>query len=203
MQSTLEVTTRSPAVSEANAQQAASAYVTAQIDPTFTVVNGTFYYHKVLKREIWQFIIRCEQAPLDAIYIDAQTGEVIPLLEDQVRMVRERAAIAEAKTHQALPVDEHGYILAEYARRKTNGYLSREVSLFCGATDGVLIPLDHPIWQFAIRFGLPRLGELGILGTIDVDAHSGEVLPLTNQQIKRMRARADAIVEFQTQTATA
>jgi hypothetical protein len=201
MQSTLEVKPSSPTVNEADAQRVANTYVASNLDPGFTVVNGTQYYHKVLQREVWQFIIRSEQAPLDAIYIDAQTGEVIPFLEDQVRMVRERAAIAEAKTHHALPVDEHGYVLAEYARRKTNGYLSREVSLFCGATDGVLIPLTRPIWQFAIRFGLPRLGELGLLGTIDVDAHSGEVIPLTNQQIKRMRARADAIVEFQTQTA--
>ena len=203
MPNTLEVTTSSPAVTETDAQQAASAYVTAHLDSTFTVANGTRYYHKVLQREVWQFIIRCEQAPLDAIYVDAQTGEVIPLREDQAHIVRERAAIAEAKTRGELPVDAHGYVLAEYARRKTNGYLSREVSLFCGATDGVLIPLARPIWQFAIRFSLPRLGELGILGTIDVDAHSGEVIPLTNQQIKRMRARADAIVEFQTQTATA
>jgi hypothetical protein len=203
MQNTLDVTISSPVVSEVDAQQAVSTYVTTHLDPAFMVVNGTRYYHKVLEREVWQFIIRSEQAPLDAIYIDTQTGEVFPLLDDQIRMVRERAAIAEAKTRGALPVDEHGYVLAEYARRKTNGYLSGKVSLFCGATDGVLIPLTRPIWQFAIRFGLPRLGELGILGTIDVDAHSGEVIPLMNQQIKRMRARADAIVEFQTQTAAA
>ena len=39
----------------------------------------------------------------------------------------------------------------------------------------------------------------GILGTLDVDAQTGEPIPLTHKQIKRMRARADAIVEFQTQ----
>ena len=203
MQTTREVITSPPAVSEGDAQRAATAYVTVQLDPAFTVVNGTRYFHKRLGRDVWQFIIRCEQAPLDALYIDAQTGEVIPLLEDQMRMIRERALMATAKGQGTLPVDTHGYVLAEYARRKTNGYLSREVSVFCGATDGVLIPLARPIWQFAIRFGLPRLGELGILGTIDVDARSGEVLPLTQPQIKRMRARADAIVEFQAQTAAA
>ena len=188
-------------ISEIDALRAASHYVTTAVDPAFAVVGGARYYHKPLAREIWQFIIRGAQAPLDAIYIDAQTGEVIPLSEDQVRIVRERAAIAEAKTRDVLPVDEHGYVPAEYARRKANGYLSREVSLFCSATDGVFIPLAHPIWQFVIRFGLPRLGELGILGTFDVDACSGKVIPLTNQQIKRMRVRANAIVEFQTQTA--
>jgi len=202
MQVVMNIASRSaPMVSEFDAQRVASHYVTTIVEPTFAVVGGTQYYHKSFGREVWQFIIRCTQAPLDAIYIDAQTGEVIPLSADQVRMLRERAAIAEAKMRDALPMDEHGYVPAEYARRKANGYLSREVSLFCSATDGVLIPLAHPIWQFAIRFGLPRLGELGILGTFDVDAYSGKVIPLTNQQIKRMRVRANAIVEFQTQTA--
>lgn len=189
-----------PTVSEADARRIASDYVATTIDATFALAGGTHYYHKFLGREIWQFIIRSNQAPLDAIYIDAQTADVIALTEGQVRMVRERAAIAKAKADDVVPVDEHGYIPAEYARRKLNGYLSREVSLFCHATDGVFIPLVRPIWQFAIRFGLPNRGELGILGTIDIDARTSEVLPLTNQQIKRMRVRANTIVEFQTQT---
>lgn len=188
-----------PLIPEVDARHIAADYVT-MIDSTFAVANGTHYYHKSLGREIWQFIICANQAPLDAILIDAQTSEVIPLTEDQVRIVRERAGIAQAKAGGTLPVDEHGYIPAEYARRKTNGYLSREVNLFCHATDGVFIPLVRPIWQFAIRFGLPQRGELGILGTIDIDARTGEVISLTNQQIKRMRVRANAIVEFQTQT---
>jgi hypothetical protein len=84
-------------------------------------------------------------------------------------MVRERATIAQAKANGVLPVDEQGFLSSEYARRKTNGYLSREVSLFCHATDGGFIPLGRPIWQFAIRFGLPNRGEVSILGTIDID----------------------------------
>ncbi|MCE7981616.1 MAG: hypothetical protein DYG89_10510 [Caldilinea sp. CFX5] len=169
-------------VAEADAHRIADHYVTTTIDSMLTVASGTHYYHKSLRREIWQFIIRSGQAPLDAILIDAQTADVIPLTQDQVRAVRERAAIAQAKADGVLPIDEHGRILAEYARRKTNGYLSRKVSLFCSATDGVFIPLVRPIWQFAIRFGLPSRGELGILGTIDVGACTGEVIPLTNQQ---------------------
>jgi hypothetical protein len=135
--------------------------------------------------------------------VDAQTGDVIPLTDEQVRIVHERAAIAEARTRGELPVDARGYILGEYARRKANGYLSMDISLFCSASDGVFIPLVPPVWQFAIRFGLPRFGELGILGTLDVDAQTGEPVPLTSEQIEHMRARADAIVEFRTQTAAA
>jgi hypothetical protein len=196
MQTVLDMpTTSTPTVSEADARRAARAYVAAHLDPAFEVVEGTRYYHKPLGREIWQFMIRCAHGPLDALYVDAKTGNVIPLEPNHVRVIHERAVIAEARTCGVLPVDAQGYLLSEYARRKANGYLSMEVGLACEATEGVLIPLARPIWQFAIRFGLPRLGELGILGTLDVDAQTGAVIPLTPKQIKRMRVRADALVE--------
>lgn len=204
MQTTLDrLTTSLPIVSEADALRAASTYVAAHIDPLFEVVDGAQYYSKPRGQTIWQFIIRCAQGPLDAIAIDAHTGAVIPFTHDEIRVCRERAVIAIAQTQGVLPLDEHGYVLAEYARRKADGYLGMDVSLFCNATNGVLIPLRRPIWQFAIRFGLPRLGELGILGTLDVEAQTGKPIPLTHNQIKRMRACADAIVKFQTQTTTA
>jgi hypothetical protein len=203
MQATLERPVSTPTVSQSEAQRVANAYVTARIDPAFEAVSGEQYESQRLGRAVWRFIIRCQHGPLDGIQVDAQTGAVIPLSDDQVRIVRERAVIAEARTRDELPVDEHGYVLSEYARRKANGYLSMDVSLFCSASDGVLIPLERPIWQFAIRFGLPRLGELGILGTLDVDAQTGEPIALTSKQIKQMRVRADAIVEFRTQTAAA
>jgi hypothetical protein len=204
MQATLEVPMDgTPAVSQGEAQRTANAYVTARFDPAFETVSGEYYESQRLGRAVWRFIIRCAHGPLDSIQVDGQTGEVIPLSDDQVRIVRERAVIAEAKTRGELPVDEHGYVLSEYARRKANGYLSMDISLFCSASDGVLIPLVRPVWQFAIRFGMPRFGELGLLGTLDVDAQTGEPIPLTNKQIKQMRARADAIVEFRTQTAAA
>jgi hypothetical protein len=204
MQATLEIpTVGAPVVSQDQAQRAANAYVVAQIDPAFEAVSGAYYDSQRMGKGVWRFVIRCEYGPLDHIQVDGETGEVIPLAEDQVRIVRERAVIAEARGRGELPVDEHGYVLSEYARRKANGYLSMDISLFCSASDGVLIPLERPVWQFAIRFGMPRLGELGILGTLDVDAQTGEPMALTNKQIKQMRARADAIVEFRTQTAAA
>ena len=190
-------------VSQVEAQRAASAYVAAHIDQAFEVVAGERYHSQPLGRELWRFFIRSTHSALGAIKVDAQTGEVIALSVDQVRMIRERAVIAEARSQQRLAVDDQGYVLAEYARRKANGYLSMEVSLFCSASDGMFIPLTCPIWQFAIRFGLPGLGDLGILSTLDVDAQTGEPVPLTNKQIKRIQERANAIVQFRTQKAAA
>lgn len=204
MQATYEVSRAdSPAIGQAQAQAAANTYLAALIDPAFEAVGGEHYDSRRLDRSVWRFIIRSQHGPLDSIYVDAKTGDVVPLTDEQVRVVHERAAIAEARTRGELPLDGRGYVFGEYARRKANGYLSMDISLFCSASDGVFIPLVRPVWQFAIRFGLPRFGELGILGTLDVDAQTGEPVPLASEQIETMRARADAIVEFRTQTAAA
>jgi hypothetical protein len=190
-------------ISQADAQRAAAAYVADHVDPAFEVVDGTRFHSRPLGREIWQFMIRCAHAPLDAIDVDVQTGAVIPLTPEAIRAVREKAAIAEARQRGGLPVDRHGYVLAEYARRQADSYLGTEVSLFYSATEGTFVPLARPLWQFLIRVRLPRLGTLGLLGTLDVDAQTGEVIPLTNKQIKRIRERADALVEFRTQATAA
>jgi len=203
MQALMDVPISPSTISQADAQCAASAYVATHIDPSFELVDGARFHSKPLGREIWQFIIRCKHAPLDVIDVDAQTGAVIPLAPEAIHAVREKAAIAEARKRGVLPVDTHGYVLAEYARRQADSYLGTEVSLFYSATEGTFMPLARPLWQFLIRVRLPRLGTLGILGTLDVDAQTGEVIPLTNKQIKRIRERADALVEFRTQAAAA
>jgi len=89
------------------------------------------------------------------------------------------------------------------ARRAANGYLSREVGIPFGAVAGVFVPLEPPIWQFAIEFHLPRLGQLGVMGTIDVNAETGEPLPLSRPDIEKIQDRADAIIRFQTPAAAA
>jgi hypothetical protein len=204
MQTTLDRPTTSPAtVSEADAQRVASQWVAASIDPIFAVVSGARVQRPSPGREVWQFVIRCEHGPLDAIEVDAQTGEVLPLPDDMIRVIREKAAIYAARKRGIVPVNEHGYVLGEYARRQGDSYLSMEVSLFYSATEGVFVPLACPLWQFLIQVRLPRLGVLGKLGTLDVDARTGEVIPLTHKQIKQIRERADALVEFRTQTAAA
>ena len=146
MQTTLERPITSPtAVSEADAQYAASAYVAAKIDPAFAVVSGAWVHHPAPGREVWQFVIRCEDGPLDAIEVDAQTAEVMPLSDDKIHVIREKAAIYAARKRGVVPVNAHGYVLGEYARRQADSYLSMEISLFYSATDGVFVPLARPL----------------------------------------------------------
>jgi hypothetical protein len=204
MQATIDVTVpTSLTVSQVDAQRTAIDYVAAHINSAFEVVAGGRYYHKPLGQEIWQFIIRCEHGPLDAIHVNVQSGAIISLTNEQICAIREKAAVLAARKRGVLPVDAQGYVLGEYARRRANAYLSMEVSLFYSAVEGIFVPLAQPIWQFSIEVQLPRLGILGRMGTIDVDAQNGEAIPLTHKQIKRIRERADALVELRTQTAAA
>jgi hypothetical protein len=208
MQNVMDVITPNPpTVSEADAQRAAGDYVAAHIDPSFAVVSGAQVKHKASGRKQWQFIIRCEHGPLYPIYVDAQSGMVTPLTDNEIQVVHQKAAIFVARQQGRLPVDEQGYVLAEYARRQADSYLGGEVSLFYSAIDGVFIPvigksLDAR-WRFSVQVRLPKRGVLGVIGVIEVDAKTGEVIRLTSQQSDHMRENADALVEFRTQTATA
>ncbi|HRW08047.1 MAG TPA: hypothetical protein P5121_23255 [Caldilineaceae bacterium] len=94
-------------------------------------------------------------------------------------------------------------IAEEAARRIANGYLSRHVGVAFGAAAGVYIPLTTPVWQFAIEFRLPRMGQLGIMGTIDINIETGSPLPLSATEIRKIQDRANAIVQFQTQATAA
>jgi hypothetical protein len=204
MQATIDVTGSTLfAVSQSDAQRTAMEYVAAHIDPTFEVVAGGRYSHKALGQEVWQFIVRCAYGPLDAVFVNVQSGAMLSLSSEQIGVIREKAAVLAARKQGIIPVDSQGYVLGEYARRRADAYLSMDVSLFYSAVEGIFVPLAQPIWQFLIEVQLPRLGILGRLGTIDVDAQTGEVIPLTHKQIQQIRERADALVEFRSQTAAA
>jgi hypothetical protein len=203
MQAVLDAPTTSTAtVSQADAQRAVCAYVATQIDPSFEVVQGTRYYHKSLGREIWQFIVRCAAGPLDAIAVDVQTGAVIPLAEDKIRVIREKAAVYTARKQGVLPVDADGHVLGEYARRQAERYLGEQIGMFFNAADPVFVPSDAPRWQVTIVFKRYHRGPF-TLGIMDVDATTGEPLPLSKRQLKRIRERTHALVEFHAQTAAA
>lgn len=200
MQTTLDrPSARSPIVNEADAQQAASAYVAAQLDPTFTVVEGAQYYSKPLQGDIWRFAVRCAQGPVGIIRVAAQTGTVIPLTVAELRTQREKAAILLARQHGRLPVDAQGDVVAEYARRQASDYLGAQLSLFYGGADPTFVPGEPPVWQVTIVFKMYDQGPF-TLGMIDINAKTGEPIPLSPNQIERIRERACAIIRPQPST---
>jgi hypothetical protein len=203
MQTVLDVPTTSTAtVSQADAQRVASAYVTAYVDPSFKVIDGARYYSKPLGREIWRFFIRSKHSAVGIIQVDALTGTVIRLTNDEIRAVREKAAILAARQQGVLPIDAHGYVLAEYARRRASSYLDEHLSMFYGGTDPVFVTGEPPVWQVTIVFQMYDEGPF-TLGVLDIDAKTGNPIPLSTRQIKRIRERTSAIIRHQTPPAAA
>jgi hypothetical protein len=203
MQATLErPRVDTPAVSQEQAQRAANAYVTAQIDPAFEAVSGAYYDSQRMGRGVWRFIIRCEQGPLSPICVDAETGNVIPLTSTEICAIGEKAAILAARKQGVIPVDEQGHVLGEYARRQASGYLDDEISMFYSGADPVFVPTDPPVWQVTIVFKMYDQGPF-TLGVMDVDARTGEPIPLAAEQIEQIRERTCAIIGPQTPAATA
>jgi hypothetical protein len=203
MQAILDVPTRSTStVSQADALRAAQAYVAGHLDPAFTAVSGARLHRPARNQEVWQFVIRCAHGPLDAVEVDAQSGEVIPLAEDKIRVIREKAAIYAARKQGVVPVDAHGYVLGEYARRRAERYLGEHLAMFFNAADPMFVPGEPARWQVTIVFKRYHRGPF-TLGIMDVDAKTGEPIPLAKLQLKRIRERAHALVEFHAQTAAA
>lgn len=195
-------TTNRPAVSQADAHRAARLYVAAHLDPAFEVVDGARYFSKPLEREIWRFFVRCANGPVGAIRVDGRTGEVCPLTPDEIRLMREKSAILAARRHGVLPVDGQGYVLGEYARRRAESYLGDHIGMFFNTVEPLFVPGDHPRWQVTIVFKRYELGPF-TLGVMDIDAQTGEPLPLTKPQLKRIRERAHALVAVHPQPAAA
>ncbi len=84
-------------------------------------------------------------------------------------------------------------IAPDVARRRANGYLGSEVAMSMLAHKPRLVVDGQPLWRFDIDLCLPELGYIATLGSIDVDAMTGAVVPLTVNQMTSLQERADAL----------
>ncbi|MEZ4862596.1 MAG: hypothetical protein R3C14_14880 [Caldilineaceae bacterium] len=80
-------------------------------------------------------------------------------------------------------------ITAKQAKRKLSRFLLDEVSLFIGPEEPLLVFIEPTkiVWRFPLQFALAKQGRLGQVGTVDVDAQSGELLLIDEHlmEIKR------------------
>jgi hypothetical protein len=84
-------------------------------------------------------------------------------------------------------------ISPDVARRRANGYLAREVALFLVAGEPMLILNDQSCWQIPVVLQLRDYGNVAEVGTITVDAQSGQVRQLSAEDVRLMRERAHDI----------
>ena len=188
-------------ITEQDVQRIAAAYITEQIGKSFQAVGGAYSYSKPQGRTLWRGFIRSEHGPVGLLLVDPQTSQVLPLTTAEIDLIREKAATLQARQQGRLPLGEDGYVISEYARRQANHYLSLYVGLQAVPTQATFVPLERPVWQFLIEVRLPGTGIIGVFGLIDVDARSGSVIPLTDEQIQQIWSRGNAAAELCTQKA--
>ena len=112
------------------------------------------------------------------------------LIESQDRFPENGSLRVEAHFAQEIAVSP------VQARRKAAGYLATEVSMAIRAGDPVLIAGQHPLWRVPARLHLPGSKDelMPIIGSVDVDAVTANIVPLTPDQILSLQDQADAFV---------
>ncbi|MEZ4713569.1 MAG: hypothetical protein R3A44_40655 [Caldilineaceae bacterium] len=116
--------------------------------------------------------------------------------------MKEAVAVQAAQERGELARDERGYIVRFHARIKANSWISNRIDLKVGATGGILIPVEPPIWRFSIQLHAQE-AELNALDVIDVNAQTGQVIPLTKQQLELIRGGVRALRRHQELAAAA
>jgi hypothetical protein len=179
MQTILDAPTSVQLIKPVEAQQTANTYLLRHIAPGIETASPILAPGD---RPTWRMLVRlCDRestATVGTIEVDAQSGKVIPLTAEQVEDMQDRLRehIGEAKG-----------ILRPTAQIIANGYLTNYVSLFVKADRPVFVNGKRPVWRSTVFLRLQGHGRVCDLGTIDVDAQTGKVIPLTHQQLQTVR----------------
>lgn len=177
--------------------QIAAEYISRQMGNTFLVSHDG----QTTSNVWWSLILaqtpeREKPFGVGRIMVDVATGKVIPLSPNEIQLLHEKVVIARATEANQLPTDEKGYVLAEYARKKADQYLRSSLSMHYGASDPILVEDNSFLWQLTIQFKMYEVGPV-TLGTLDVNAITGEVIPLSTDEITRIRERTRGIIRIQ------
>ncbi len=117
---------------------------------------------------------------VDAVYVN---GVLHPL--ERLDLV-ERQRI----TLHILPPRVH--VPAVVARRKVNVFVCNEISYLMGSGTPELVGGERTVWRVPVLLTFPRHGAVGTVGTIDVDAETGDLLT-TPSLIEEITRNAEAL----------
>lgn len=79
------------------------------------------------------------------------------------------------------------------ARRRAAGFLAGHVTMMVRAGKPVLVFGERLRWRVPACLHLPGLGRVTEIGTVDVDALTGDIIPPSSSQIAYMQRRAHEI----------
>jgi hypothetical protein len=80
-------------------------------------------------------------------------------------------------------------ISALVARRKVTGYVADEISTQLRGGEPTLVVSDRIRWRVPVRLSLPPTGDLGEVGSIEVDVETGQ-LEITEALLQEISLRA-------------
>jgi hypothetical protein len=183
---------------EATAIREATAYIAATFGSAFSIHSADLIDEK------WWIRIRCQHPELDeplvvgSFWIDALTGQIAPLTLAEIKDIKERASILIAHRRQELARDAHGFILPSEAKIKVTGYVAEHVAFFATAAgQPQWIERVPPFWRVATALWLRGQGNVCDLGFVDVNVITGDILPLSEDELatrqKRARHAAEAV----------
>lgn len=84
-------------------------------------------------------------------------------------------------------------ISPQYAKRKVNGQVAARIGLLISREPSLVIA-EKVVWRVPVVLAYKDLGDVGLAGTVDVDANTGEVL-FTDELIQEMTDRASILAE--------
>jgi hypothetical protein len=104
---------------------------------------------------------------------------------------QQQVSLSENGLQLDLHLSLHLGITAKQAKRKLSKFLLDEVSLFIGPEEPLLVLLEPAkiVWRFPLHFSMAKQGRLGQVGSVDVDAQSGELL-LTDDHLMEIKLNA-------------
>ncbi|MEM7124792.1 MAG: hypothetical protein AAF702_00610 [Chloroflexota bacterium] len=181
-------------ITKTEASNAARDYVKATLGNSFDVARPQFFEED----HSWSFFIEQRFSDLDTpvttgrIWIDAEMGKVTPLTDDAIWDVQQCALVrAEHKRGNRIARGADGLVLPYQAKIKVNAYMSNVVNFFFEAKgQPSLIQGRPPFWRVTTALRLPDDGKIADFGTVDVNAISGSVVALTEEEIKARQEKS-------------
>lgn len=81
-------------------------------------------------------------------------------------------------------------VTAFSARQKVTGFVADEISTNMHGTDPTLVVGEQICWRVPVMLSMPPVGDLGIVGEIDVDVETGQ-LHITPELLAEIAHRAE------------
>lgn len=104
--------------------------------------------------------------------------------------------LSDTETRLEMSVSAELGISAEQARLKLVRYFTDDVSMFMGPRRPaklIINTLDDMAWRFDVVMTWGTKGTLGVIGEVEVDAISGELL-IAPEQLAELKANATTLV---------